>query len=219
MPNFEDELKKALGELDEDISKADKKMPDKMAEDASGGEEGEENPSGGGDASGDEKYNKSFTEDLEKSEGASSAFEVSDFLRSMSDTIGTHIGGLRKSVDENADELRKGLVKLAETIGKQNEKIAAQEGIIKSMSEKFENMPSAPRPKSATNVGGVADRFKAQETAKSSFGDLTKSQIANILADGVIDGKVADTAAVVFEHTGRLSDPGAVAYVRSKIGN
>lgn len=182
----DDELEKAIDEDGDEESSGDEDGSDE-------GEDEEEN----------EEVEKSFRTDLTKSmaDEHGQAFEVSDFLASLTDEIGFSLEGMEKSimgVTKNQHAVTKTLVSLGELVKSLHTEITAVRAENEELTKSFGEVLNRPvGRKSVVNQREV-------QTLTKSFGNtapknLTRSQIGNELMKSFDAGEISGSVITRFE--------------------
>lgn len=144
-------------------------------------------------------YRKSAEDNLAKSETASNAIEVSKFLKEIVKSLGEMVGDLTHRVRK----LEKSNRALAEALVKSQ---TAQVEVVKSLGSEIASFGRAPLPRKGVS-GAPAIEKSFRNDGKGSEGDksdLSKSQVADKLADLEIGGKIPVGTTSKFEMTGEL---------------
>lgn len=214
--NFEDEeeneeLEKGIDSEEEGEESASE---DDDSEEEGDDEEGEED---------DEEMSKSFQTDLTKSiaEDHGQAFEVSDFLTSLTEEIGFSLEGLEKSLmkqSKQTNALLSAVVKMGDALQKSFDK-------IESLEESNQELQKSLNAVLTTPVGrkGVVSQREVQTLTKSVESDiqprnLTKSQITDVLLKSFEDGDIGGSVITRYEGGVPLNQLNLPAHLQKQFG-
>ena len=233
-----EEVAKALGELEEvlDVEKAsDGDLDQPEGSDLNAGHAGNKMSDAAPAADKSKKAKKSVGDDEEEddmkkeatksfaeglSEEVQTQIDVSDFLRSLVDSTGEAIDGLRENLAKSEDariEQHEGMAEAVEGIQESQAKIGI---VLKAICERIGVIEAAParEPKAETDV--VKSTEPAERSFESGLDDggeepmmfkslsknplIAKSQMSNAICDLVKKGDAKDMDVINFETSGHI---------------
>lgn len=181
-------------------------------------EDGDEDEEDDGDAKGGSQLQKSLSD-----QGQGQAFEVSDFLTSLTDEIGFGIEGLEKglmNVSKQNSAIVKSLSAFGEVMQKALDKIEALEEKNEELNKSLSEVMNRPvGRKGVVNQREVQTLTKSVNSQPSTGQRLTKSQIVDKLVGSAVSGDIPYSAVSRFEAGVPLENLGLSAdYLQKSFG-
>lgn len=197
-----DDLKKALEESLADLEKALDFEDEEEEEIEDTDDDEEEEVDDEDEEADDESVEKSFQDTLLEDDTIEKALEVSDFLESLVGTLNDSLGGLQKSLGQSMTAQRTINQSLVDTLQTMAERMEAQENLIKSLQDTIASQPVGRK--------AVVNGRELQTLAKSMDAPqpqkLSKSQVIDLLVQGVEQGKIHPLEVTKFELSGKVSE-------------
>jgi len=146
---------------------------------------------------------KSFAETVKENETIKKSVEVSDFLKDLVDSLGTHVDGIRSDISKSVDaqaEISKGIIVALTEI------VKSVDGLMQRTTE-LEKTPETKKSITATGVERGFAKSGEEENKK-----LSRDEVCQKLTDAVMMNKSINGQEVTlhdvnkFEATGQMRD-------------
>jgi hypothetical protein len=213
--NEEDEdLEKSMNEDDDEGNQDDDDQGDE-------GDQDDDDQGDEGDGEDDEEVEKSLRTNLSKSlaEEHGQAFEVSDFLTSLTDEIGFYLEGFEKSmgsVTKQQNTIVKSLATFGEAMQKSLAVIEAQAERIDSLEKSLNEVLNRPVGRKSVVSGREVQTL--QKSIETGGQPLNRNQIGNILMKSFDKGEIPGSAIARFEAGTPLQSLGLPESLRQQLG-